>query len=83
MKKLLVALLALALVGFTCPIFAQDQPTGQTEGKKGAAKKTVEERFKEMDKNSDGKVTKDEWTGNPEQFDRIDKKKRATSRSRT
>lgn len=73
MKRLLVALLALTLVGFTCPIFAQDQPAGQTGAKKGAAKKTPEERFKEMDKNGDGKVTKDEWKGNPAQFDRLDK----------
>jgi hypothetical protein len=73
MKKLFVALLVLALVGATCPLFAQAQEQQQQQpGAKKAGKRTPEERFKAMDKNGDGKITKDEWKGDAAQFDKAD-----------
>ena len=69
MKKLLAGLVVLALVVATAPLFAQQ---GQAPTEKKGAKKGVTASFEEMDKNKDGKISKEEWTGNPRGFDRID-----------
>lgn len=69
MKKLLAGLVVLALVVATAPLFAQQ---GQAPTEKKGAKKGVTASFEEMDKNKDGKISKEEWTGNPRAFDRLD-----------
>lgn len=69
MKKLLAGLVVLALVVATAPLFAQQ---GQAPTEKKGAKKGVTASFEEMDKNKDGKISKEEWTGNPRGFDRLD-----------
>jgi len=69
MKKLLAGLVVLALVMATVPLYAQQ---GQAPTEKKGAKKGVTASFEEMDKNKDGKISKEEWTGNPRGFDRID-----------
>jgi hypothetical protein len=69
MRKLLAGLVVLALVVATAPLYAQQ---GQAPTEKKGAKKRVTASFEEMDKNKDGKVSKEEWTGNPRAFDRLD-----------
>lgn len=73
MKKLLAGLVILTLLAVTTPLFAQQtqQQEQAPAGKKGA-KKNAAARFEEMDKNKDGKISREEWTGNARGFDRID-----------
>jgi Ca2+-binding EF-hand superfamily protein len=49
-----------------------DRPGG---GRGGAGGGNGLRRLKEMDKDGDGKVSREEWTGAPERFDRLDRNK--------
>jgi Ca2+-binding EF-hand superfamily protein len=69
MKKLLAGLAMLALLAVAAPLYAQQ---GQAPAGQKGAKKRVTASFEEMDKNKDGKISKEEWTGNPRAFDRLD-----------
>lgn len=44
-------------------------PTGQNPGNKRQAR----ERMKQMDTNQDGQISREEWKGNPQIFDKVDK----------
>lgn len=57
-------------------ISAEDGPGGKGAGMPGMGMPTPEEamaRFKEMDKNGDGRVAKDEFAGPPERFAMLDR----------
>jgi hypothetical protein len=42
-------------------------PNGRRQGHR-----SFEERFKRLDRNNDGTISRDEWTRKPEAFDRLD-----------
>lgn len=69
MKRFMnVAIFVLAL-SFGAAVFAQD-PQGQPGG---AGRRNREKRMKQLDVNNDGAISRDEWKGKSEVFDRIDK----------
>lgn len=70
MRRLFAGLLMLAFFAATCPLFAQQDQQQQPAQK--AAKKNAKTRFEEMDTNKDGKISREEWKGNPKEFDRLD-----------
>jgi Ca2+-binding EF-hand superfamily protein len=70
MKKMLAALLVLALCAATCPLLAQETPAGGKANTQDEAR--LKARFSKLDTNNDGKISKDEWKGRPRAFDRMD-----------
>ena len=68
------SLLALLLTGV---VFAQDPPQNQNTPQNPVVGKRQgrfmnARKLQQMDANSDGKIARDEWRGNPKGFDRLD-----------
>jgi hypothetical protein len=71
MKKFYVCAALLMIVGMTFSIYAQDPQSSPRkvvrEGRGG--------RLKQMDANNDGQISREEWTGKPQGFERFDENK--------
>ncbi len=71
MKRMILLLIALAL---TVPAFAQAQQgqPGQA-GQPGKRNRRDGKMFKQMDKNNDQQLSRDEWSRKPKAFDKLDR----------
>jgi Ca2+-binding EF-hand superfamily protein len=74
MKRVFVAFFTLAiLMGVTAAASAQDMPPHDPPGGFGGGGMRMQmPQFKDLDKNKDGKISKDEWQGPAQFFDRLD-----------
>lgn len=74
MKLVLLGILALALL---LPAFAQvnQNPPGQSDQQapQGRRHQRGGKIFKQMDKNNDRQISRDEWSRKPKAFDRLDR----------
>src|SRR5262249_41383526 len=69
MKRFLNVAIFVLSISLGAAVFAQD-PQGQPGG---ARRMNREKRMKQLDVNNDGAISRDEWKGKSEVFDRIDK----------
>ncbi len=72
MKRFWMLLVCLMAFPFWSVVFAQD-PQGQPVPRQRGGPAGREKRMKNMDINNDGAVSRDEWKGKPQVFDRFDK----------
>ncbi len=74
MKRYLVFAVCLLALSISIPTFAQD-PQGQQEqrGSRRQGGRHQRADLQKMDANNDGVISRDEWKGRPQAFDRIDK----------
>jgi len=70
MKRMLAAVLVLALCATTCPLLAGAAP----EAQKGKAKREakLKAKFDQLDTNKDGNISRDEFKGKQKAFARMD-----------
>ncbi len=71
MKRFLI-IVACVLISLTSiSVMAQDSQSQPAPRRRGAP--NGEKRIRRLDINNDGRISRDEWKGNPAAFDRIDK----------
>jgi Ca2+-binding EF-hand superfamily protein len=74
MKRITLILMVCALV---IPALAQVQPSSQGQqrqaGQNGPRGQRGRKVFKQMDKNNDRQISREEWSGKPETFARLDR----------
>jgi len=76
MKRFLGLFFAMAVMLCASSIAsAQDMPPGGVPGGGGMRMQMQMPEFKDLDKNKDGKISKDEWQGPAQFFDRLDANK--------
>jgi hypothetical protein len=77
MKRLLIFTAYVLVFLTTIPVFAQDPQSGQATQRQPRPRQrgglNGEKRMKRMDVNNDGAISRDEWKGKSEVFDKIDK----------
>ena len=69
MKRIVPVIVAVLVLSLAAPAWAQVAKRPGKRGHKG------ERIFKQMDKNNDGQISRDEWLRKPKAFDRIDQNK--------
>ncbi len=69
MKKILVVIVILSAL--TLPALAQ-RSLGRQQRRQQRREAHVAKKFAKLDRNSDGKISRDEWTRKPKAFDRLD-----------
>jgi hypothetical protein len=70
MKKMLAAMLALALFPAACPLMAGAAQRGRKGGAKQEAR--LKTKFDQLDTNKDGQIARAEWKGKAKAFDSMD-----------
>lgn len=71
MKRLLLIMVCVMTFLTSISVLAQDSQGQPGPRQRGGA--NAEKRMKRLDINNDGVISRDEWKGKPEAFDRIDK----------